>query len=75
MPYTRDSADVHIARMAGTNIVDAEAIGGDRRRRAALIAAAMRREYPGAVRLSVRYSETWGFQTATYARFRVPVDA
>ena len=73
MSYTHDSADVHIARMAETNIVDAEAIGGSRRRRAALISAAMRRECPGAVRLHVSYSETYGFQAATYARYRVAV--
>lgn len=55
----------------GAGYVTATARGGTRRQRAAGISAVLRRDYPGAERITVSYSETYGFQTATFARYRV----
>lgn len=59
--------DVH--EVAETNIVDIEARGGTRRERGATIAAYVRM-HPGMERVHIHYSETYGFQSATYARYR-----
>lgn len=66
-PYTIDLP----GRTPEWTFVDVEAIGGTRRQRAAGIAASMRGR--GFERFSVSYSETYGFQTATYARYRKPI--
>ena len=50
-----------------TRFVDVAAYGGTRRQRGAAIAAATRGK--GWRRFHVSYSETYGFGTATYARY------
>ncbi len=52
----------------GGRVVEVRAYGGTRRERGGSIAAAVRGL--GLVLTSVRYSETYGFQSATYARYR-----
>lgn len=51
----------------GTNAVKVVARGGTRRQRGSAIGAAVRGK--GLTRVSVSYSETYGFQSATYARY------
>lgn len=55
--------------LTGTTFVDLTARGGTRSERGAAIAAYVR-THPGMERFHLSYSETPGFQTATYARYR-----
>ena len=54
----------------GVTVVYITARGGTRRQRGAAIAAEVRK-HPGELSLTQKmtYSETYGFQTATYARY------
>lgn len=66
--------DISVRFTPGSTIVDIEARGGSRRERGARIAAAVRREKQNGITLksvSVSYSETYGFLSATYARYSV----
>src|SRR3954451_11749669 len=64
------TAEVTVSRITGTELVAVEARGGNRRERGAAIGAAVRGQ--GWERVSARYSETYGFLHATYARYRIP---
>ena len=50
----------------GDRVIEVRAYGGTRRERGSAIGAAVRGK--GWTRTSVHYSETYGFQSATYAR-------
>lgn len=63
-------SDISVGEVADTEIVDIEARGGSRRQRGAAIGAHARKFPGGLTRIHVHYSETYGFQTATYARYR-----
>lgn len=52
----------------GDRVVEVRAYGGTRRERGSAIGAAVRGK--GWTRMSVRYSESYGFLSATYARYR-----
>jgi hypothetical protein len=62
-------SDVDAGEVVGTDIVDVTARGGSRRQRGSAIAAYVR-THPQLERVHISYSETYGFQTATYARYR-----
>ena len=51
----------------GDRVIEVRAYGGTRRQRGAAIGAVVRGM--GLTRVSVSYSETYGFQSATYARY------
>lgn len=63
-------SDVDAYDIADTNLVDVAARGGTRRERGAIIGAYVRKLSGRFVLVSISYSETYGFQTATYARYR-----
>jgi hypothetical protein len=52
----------------GDRVIEVKAYGGTRRERGSAIGAAVRGR--GWTLTSVHYSETYGFQSATYARYR-----
>jgi len=52
-------------------VVDIEATGGSRRERGAAIAAAARAYGKPLTKVRVSYSETYGFNTGSYARYTV----
>ena len=62
-------SELSIAEVKGTNLVELVARGGTRRERGAAIAAYVRGK--GWRRVESHYSETYGFQTGTYARYNV----
>lgn len=51
------------------HIVDVTATGGNRRQRGAAIGSYVR-SHPSLTLYHVSYSETYGFQSATYARYQ-----
>lgn len=63
-------SDVDALEVTDTNMVDVTARGGTRRERGAIIGAYVRKLSGRFVLVSISYSETYGFQTATYARYR-----
>lgn len=63
-------SELNIHPHGDSNFLDLEAVGGTRRQRGAVIAAYIRK-HRGLTLVHVSYSETYGFQTATYARYRV----
>lgn len=52
----------------GDRVIEVRAYGGTRRERGSAIGAAVRGR--GLLLTSVHYSETYGFLSATYARYR-----
>lgn len=62
------SADV---AQSGTRLVEITARGGTRRERGAEIGAAVRKHPKRLERFSVTYSETYGFLSATYAKYLI----
>lgn len=62
------SADV---AQSGNRLVEITARGGTRRERGAEIAAAVRKFPKRLERFSVTYSETYGFLSATYAKYLI----
>jgi hypothetical protein len=56
---------------SGIRLVEITARGGTRRERGAEIAAAVRSHPKRLERFSVTYSETYGFLSATYARYLI----
>ena len=62
-------SDVTVSDL-GDGTVEITARGGTRRQRAAAIIAEVRKRRSSLLLHSTSYSETHGFQTATYARYR-----
>jgi hypothetical protein len=60
----------HTYRVEDTVFVDIIARGGTRRQRGTAIAARARKHPGPLVRIHTTYSETHGFQSATYVKYR-----
>lgn len=63
--------DINEHQVRGKALVHITARGGDRRQRGASIAAAVRNYGKTLRRYHISYSETYGFQTATYTRYEI----
>lgn len=64
-------SEVTGGKVSGLAIVDVAARGGTRRERGAAIAAFVRKYPESLVSVHFSYSETHGFLSATYARYKI----
>ena len=67
----RSEVTINEVQVRKTPLVHITAIGGTRRERGAAIAATVRNYGKPLRRYHISYSETYGFQTATYTRYEI----